>query len=54
MSARQKGRKLAAALSLGPNQAFMCQKKGAVAKENEWRGNKVEPSCANSPLFSGK
>lgn len=39
-SAGQKGRKLAAALSLKPNQAFMCPRKGGVAKEDEWQGKR--------------
>lgn len=41
MSAGQKGRKLAAALSLKPNQAFMCPRKGGVAKEDEWQGSQA-------------
>lgn len=40
MSAGQKGRKLAAALSLKPNQAFMCPRKGGVAEEDEWQGKR--------------
>lgn len=35
MSSRQEGKE---ALSLKTNQAFMCHKKGGVAKEDEWQG----------------